>query len=155
MIYDINTYILHDRCTKAMAAPFLRNLYRHREIYTLPVWGGRPQNCHLRFYHSSCPHCWYFAPVFRQLGAAYRGSESVHVAACNCMEKERLQSTSVKGPLKPEKLAQSKRHDACDVSGRMHHGYECSYECNMWPCPCSFWGVIHSVRVSCFCEPLE
>lgn len=42
----------------------------------------------VEFYHSSCPHCWYFAPVFRQLGAAYRGSESVHVAACNCMEKE-------------------------------------------------------------------
>eukprot|EP00913_Durusdinium_trenchii_P028585 g26810.t1 len=32
----------------------------------------------VEFYHSSCPHCWYFAPVFRQLGAAYRGSESVH-----------------------------------------------------------------------------
>ena len=43
----------------------------------------------VEYYHSSCPHCWYFAPVFRQIAGAYQGSSSsLHVAACNCAAEE-------------------------------------------------------------------
>ncbi|OLP83618.1 Sulfhydryl oxidase 1 [Symbiodinium microadriaticum] len=40
----------------------------------------------VEYYSSGCPHCWYFAPVFQQVAEAYKGSDTVRVAACNCVE---------------------------------------------------------------------
>eukprot|EP00435_Cladocopium_sp_Y103_P023924 s884_g5.t2 len=51
-------------------------------------WQSMGQTWLVEYYHSSCPHCWYFAPVFRQLAAAYQGSRSLRVAACNCAAEE-------------------------------------------------------------------
>lgn len=51
-------------------------------------WQSMGQAWLVEYYHSSCPHCWYFAPVFRQLAAAYQGSRSLRVAACNCAAEE-------------------------------------------------------------------
>ncbi len=56
---------------------------------------GASKNSVLRYYHSSCPHCWYFAPVFRQIAAAYQGSSSsLHVAACNCAAEDNFSNCS-------------------------------------------------------------
>eukprot|EP00439_Symbiodinium_sp_Y106_P081684 s28_g20.t2 len=42
----------------------------------------------VEYYSSGCPHCWYFAPVFQQVAQAYKGSDTIRVAACNCVENE-------------------------------------------------------------------